>query len=573
MISNLDVAQLLVEELTRLGITQFVISPGSRSTPLTVAVARHSKAKTTVHYDERGAAFYALGHARATGIPAVLICTSGTAVANYLPAVVEASMDNVPLIVLSADRPPELIDMGANQAIFQQNIYGVYPRLTQNIPPPDPATSESSILSLIDALFDASTGNRPGPVHLNCQFREPLLPDNPQSIEHATVEIDWLQGDSRFTEQPIRTFPHQMDMIESIAKNFEESKRGLIIVGRSVDKKYNTDILRLAETSKLPILPDVQSQLRFNGHKQIINHFDLALLSEELYQSKPDFIVHFGGAYTSKRLLNYVNDSAIYYISVKETPERIDPNNQVSIEIITNIGAFCQSFNAPKIGLNDQWLNTWQRLEKRTAGSLIHLLNNQSQLSEPATSYQLSKLIPSNHALMLANSMSIREMEMFAAPGHFQGKIFANRGSSGIDGLLATSAGYGAGSGAPVTVLIGDLAFLHDLNSLQLIKISEQPIIIIVINNDGGGIFSFLPVKNEADVFEPFFGTPHGLTLEHAASMFDLSYSNPADMDEFQTIYTSATNRGESILIELITDRGENHRFHQRIFEDLRESS
>ena len=161
---------------------------------------------------------------------------------------------------------------------------------------------------------------------------------------------------------------------------------------------------------------------------------------------------------------------------------------------------------------------------------------------------------------------------MFASKGHFEGEIFANRGSSGIDGLLATAAGYEAGSECPITILIGDLAFLHDLNSLQLIKTAQQPIIIVVVNNDGGGIFSFLPVRNETDVFEPFFGTPHGLTLEHAASMFGLAYSNPTDMDAFKTTYVKATQQAESILIELDSDRIENHRFHQNIFESLRES-
>ena len=573
MMTNLDVAQIIIEALSHLGVNQFVISPGSRSTPLTVAIARHPKANTLVHYDERGAAFFALGHARATQMPAVLVCTSGTAVANYFPAFIEASMDNVPMIVLSADRPPELIGVGANQAIFQQDIYGVYPRLSLNLPPPEPLTSEIDILNQVNRLFNSSTTVRPGPVHLNCQFREPLLPKGVVGSELPTYNVDWVKSNLRPISGLSTSLPLPAEKLQLVLQNFEKSKRGIIIVGRSVNQSYNQSILQLSESLNLPVLPDVQSQLRFERHAHIINHFDLVLLSDEAQQQRPDFVMHFGGAFTSKRLLNYLDDSNIFYVSVKETPEQIDPNHQVSVGIQTDIENFCQSMYFLEIVQEDQWLQSWQTMETHTAMAISNLLDNEPQLSEPGTSYQLSKIIPNTHALMLANSMSIREMEMFASTSYFKGEIFANRGSSGIDGLIATAAGYGAGSQGPVTILLGDLAFLHDLNSLQLIKNSEQPIIMVVMNNDGGGIFSFLPVREETDVFETFFGTPHGLTLENAASMFGLSYANPADMSEFQTTYSLAAKQGKSILIELFTDRVENHGFHQQIFQSLRESS
>jgi len=526
-----------------------------------------------VHYDERGAAFFALGYARATGKPAVLVCTSGTAVANYFPAVIEASMDNIPMIILSADRPPELIDVGANQAIFQQNIYGVYPRLALNLEPPETGTIATDILSQVDELFDVSTGDHPGPVHLNCQFREPLLPEESENSDSPTFNPEWVDKNSRYISKPSTSLPLSAERLQLAIQNLEKSKRGLVIVGRAVSNVSSNSILQLSETLKLPVFPDVQSKLRFGDHPHVINHYDLALLANDPQEFKPDFVIQFGGAFTSKRLLNYLDDSNIFYISLKETPERIDPNHRVSLELQTDINEFCQSLYAQKINQNSQWLSSWQLIEKRIAISISNLFEDESRLTEPGTSYQLSKLTPGNHALMLANSMSVREMEMFASTGHFEGDIVANRGASGIDGLLATAAGYGTGSECPVTLLLGDLAFLHDLNSLQLIKRSQQPIIMVVINNDGGGIFSFLPVRNETDVFEPFFGTPHGLTLEHAASMYGLSYSNPKDMEAFKAIYNEATKQAESIIIELVTDRSENHRFHHQIFESLRESS
>ncbi len=572
MMTNLDVGTMIVEELTRLGVTQFVVSPGSRSTPLTVAIARHPVAKSTIHFDERGAAFYALGYARATGTPAALICTSGTAVANYFPAIIEASMDNVPMIILSADRPPELINVGANQAIFQKDIYGVYPRLSLNLSPPDAETLASDLLQQVDTLYDASIGNRPGPVHLNCQFREPLLPENSGASENILPENEWQKTSSRYAEQPRQKLSFPMDKLQLVAQNFETSTRGLIVVGRSVNSQCNQAILDLAETLNLPVLADVQSQLRFSRHAHIINHFDLTLLNIDLEQLKPDFVLHFGGAFTSKRLLNYLNHPDIYQVSVKATPERIDPNHLMNIELQTDIIDFCKHQNLLRSEQDYQWVAMWQKAEKQTALSIANLLNDQPLISEPAVSYQLSKLLPDNHTLMLGNSMPIREMEMFGSVGHFQGNIIANRGSSGIDGLLATAAGYVSGSNSPLTILIGDLACLHDLNSLHLIKMAEQPIIMVVVNNHGGGIFNFLPVRNETDVFEAFFGTPHGLTLKHAAAMFDIPYATPHDMAEYRAAYNRAGKQSESLLIELFTDRTENYRFHQQIFESLRES-
>ncbi len=573
MINNLLVSELIVEKLVHLGISSFVISPGSRSTPLTIAIARHAEAKSIIHYDERGAAYFALGAARASGLPAVLVCTSGTAVANYFPAIVEASMDNVPLIVLTADRPPELIDVGANQAIFQEDIFGIYPRLACNLAPTTSETSLSEISLLIDQMYHGSVENRPGPVHLNCQFREPLLPVGSESQDSLSSVME--------KEDPSTSHPNSTpaeknilrDQIQQIAAAFERSHRGIIVVGRGLSRDENQIVLQFAERMKIPVYPDIQSHLRFTRHELIVNHFDLILLDKDILSSKPDFVIHFGSAFCSKRLLNYLNSPDIYYVQIKSTPERIDPNHQINVTLEGNITEFCQSAQINPGAQDVDWLPHWQSVEEKAARTISNILKDRPKLSEPAISYQLSKHLPDNHALMLANSMPIREMEMFAEAGHFNGDIVVNRGSSGIDGLLATTAGYAMGSNAPITALIGDLAFLHDLNSLQLIKNASNPIILVVINNNGGGIFSFLPVRNETDVFEKFFGTPHDLSMRHAAEMFGISYSKPEDRNEFLAVYERAVEESGTILIELVTNRAENHRFHQEIFESIRETN
>ena len=562
----------MINRLIALGADQFVISPGSRSTPLTVAAARNQQADTMIHFDERGAAYFALGLAKASGRPAVLICTSGTAVANYYPAVVEASMDNIPLIILSADRPPELIDVGANQAIFQDHIYGKYPRLFKNFPPPDDDTDSEQVLEALQRAYAASMGPRPGPVHLNCQFREPLLPEPDQSLTppaSESAEINPVTGVSDISGKQKQIIRDKIKLIQ----------RGIIVVGRAVDAQYDDLILSLAQILDWPIFADIQSKLRFGTHPHIINHFDLILLKDELFSQRPEMVIHLGSAYTSKRLLNYLNNPDIYYVSVKDTPECIDPNHQVNVALQVDIGEFCQS-TVKALGLQEPqppvtdtaWILKWQKTEHKVSSVIDDQLEGLGDLNEPGISYHLSKLIPGDHTLMLASSMPIRGMEMFGAVGAFEGDVVANRGSSGIDGLLATAGGYQKASGNPLTLHLGDLAALHDLNSLALIKKATQPIIVVLVNNNGGGIFNFLPVLTEQDVFETYFGTPHGRKFEKAAQLFDLEYSHPKSLDEFRQTYSRACLSRQTTVIEIQTNRYENHNFHQRLFQIIRDS-
>jgi len=565
--ANLQASEWIVEYLLAQGVRHFIISPGSRSTPLTVAVARNQLAKTHTHFDERGAGFLALGIGKATQIPAALICTSGSAVANYFPAVVEASMDNIPLIVLSADRPPELIDVGANQAIFQENIFGIYPRSFLNLDPPGPDTTQRDLLTQLDQAIPLTNGLRPGPVHVNCQFREPFLCDAPtvdEQIEYPAIQPSHEQDPA----------PADLEIDPKIMRQIDrwvhEAKRGLVIVGRGLGEDQEALILSWATQAGFPIFPDVQSSLRYEIHANIVNHFDLGLLAKTILDEKPDLVVHFGGAFTSKRLLNFLDDGQIKYISIKPTPERIDPNHQVDHSLVTSAQRFCASVSPDHSGGITDWLKAWQGIEGKLSPFISARFQQNSILNDPAISNRLSSLIPAQHALLLGNSMAIRDMEMFAESKVDAQRVLGNRGTSGIDGLLATAVGIGTGDGCPVTVLVGDLAFLHDLNSLALLGSSQYPVIIIVLNNFGGGIFSFLPIKDEQDVFEPFFETPHAIKFKAAAKLFSVSYTNPIDLNQFSKAYQQATTSGSSWIIELNTRRETNHTFHLEIFEEIR---
>lgn len=558
--NNLIASELIIEKLIKLGAQHFVISPGSRSTPLTVAAARNDHAEKTVHFDERGAAFYALGLAKSTGKPAVLICTSGTAVANYFPALIEASMDHVPMIILSADRPPELIGVGANQAIYQENIYGRYPRWHGNLKPPDDGIEPEHLSSLLESMWSHSIGEYPGPVHLNCQFREPLLDEE----NHAANVVP---------DPSIEVVSHKFSKheIQSVASAIESVKRGLIIVGRSVARKDHEAILALADRLKWPVLPDVQSTLRFQDHPNVINFFDLALLKDEISFEKPEITLEFSGPFTSKRLLNYLNDEEIYQISINPIPEPNDPNQQIDFFLQSDISRAVDELEVSDKS-DSTWLNHWKDMNSKIQAIQEQYFLSTDDLSEPAIHHTVSRMIPNDHPLFLANSMPIRDMEMFASVSDFNGSIFSNRGASGIDGLLATSAGIARGSEKPVTAIIGDLAALHDLNSLALSANSSEPIIYIVINNHGGGIFNFLPISGETDVFDEYFGTPHALSFKQAAEMFGLMYTSPQNMTEFKHEYAEAIERDKTTLIEIITDRYENHGLHKDIFKLIRES-
>lgn len=557
--TNLTLSTLIIEKLIGLGVEHFVISPGSRSTPLTVAAARNGKAGNTVHYDERGAAFFALGVGKATGKPAALICTSGTAVANYFPAIVEASMDNVPLIVLSADRPPELIGVGANQAIYQKNIYGRYPRWATDLHPPDETTDPVQMETLLESMWDAATRDYPGPVHLNCQFREPFFgPDQGDSVK---------DGDGGTVAA---------GEITDIASKLSAGDRGLVIVGRGISSEMSGDILRVAEKLNWPVFPDVQSDLRFTVHPNVISHHDLVLLKDEYAELKPAKVLHLGGPFTSKRLLNYLEHTDPFYIQVKETPERVDPNHQVDLAMQIDLPDLLSRLEKELPDLDNdtglEWLTQWQEAGNTAASISDDMFINNNILSEPAVCHSISALVPADHTLFLANSMPIRDMEMFGQTRNEAFQVMANRGASGIDGLFATACGVAKSSKKPLTMVIGDLASLHDLNSLSLISKSDQPIVVILLNNQGGGIFNFLPITEQADVFERYFGTPHTWQFQKAAEMFSLEYHQPSDMGDFRSVYEKALKTNKSTLIEVKSDRYDNHCLHRDIFQKIRES-
>ncbi len=558
---------LIVEELVRNGIDYFIISPGSRSTPLTVAVARNPRASHIICIDERAAAFHAIGYARATTNPAVLICTSGTAAANYFPAVIEAATDNLPLIILSADRPPELRHTGANQTINQVNLYGSYPTWQFDLPCPTAEINPHVVLTTIDLAVSRARQLPCGVVHLNCMFREPLVPTN-DAVEIPASLTDWQDRNRVYTKYATQIDTTTVSEIqELVAHIIKPTIRGVLIVGQLKEPSSYQWVVQLAERLNWAVFVDIQSGLRLRRDlPNLIHYFDRLLLTDKAIELESiDTVIQIGSRIVSAGLLKWLAKyPPTNYVMVLDNGDRDDPNHQVMLRIESDIALFCQQllnngFQRPP----SEWVQQLRSTSHSIGLIVADFLNEKETITEPWVARTVSELIPAYHGLWIANSMPIRDLDMYGSEYTNNPRIGANRGTSGIEGSIAAATGFAVGLADPVTAIVGDLSALHDLNSFALLSQSSYPVIVVVINNDGGGIFSFLPVAKSTDVFEHYFGTPHGLNFSHAAAMFGLKYYHPQTQTEFIDHYTQSLTNNQSAIIEVTTDRQANWQLHQ----------
>ncbi len=572
--ANLHWATLIVEELVRSGVGFFCVAPGSRSTPLVAALASNEKAESLIHFDERGTAFAAVGYARATGLPAAWITTSGTAVANGLPAVVEAATDGVPMVLLTADRPPELRQTGANQTIDQPDIFGDYVRWRFDLPAPEEPVDPAMVLTTIDQAVYRARRAPSGPVHLNLMFREPFLSDPDERPDELPAPARWQMRHEPFTRYAATKPSVDPDEIERLWDMLRPVERGLVVAGRLPSRKQGEAALRLAESLGWPLLPDVGSQVRLGSpSRNIVPLYD-ALLASDLFNERhaPEAVLHIGGRAVSKRLDHFLAQSRPDpYVVVRENPFRLDPGHRVTHSVEADIVGLCAALSAAAERRSPEsdptWMSGWRTASEQAEDNLDCLLEESKVLNEPLVARLVSRHVPEGHGLCVASSMPIRDLDTFAAPDGAPVPVAANRGASGIDGTVATAAGFARGTESPVTLLIGDLALLHDLNSLAMLR--DLPVVVVVLNNDGGAIFSFLPVARHKAFFEPYFGTPQGLTFEHAAAMFALDYEHTGTASGFVEAYRTACARNGPALIEVRTDREKNVAVHRRLLEAL----
>ena len=546
--SNRAWGESLVDGLCQLGADRFFLSPGARSAPLAAALSGHH---VTTHYDERGMAFAAMGWAMATGRPAVCVTTSGSAVANLLPACVEAFHSNVPLIFLTADRPPELRGTGANQTIHQPGLFGGFVRYAVDLPCAQDAGALSRLSDVLTEVVAVAMGSQPGPVHLNVPIREPLLESG---VAAGDKKIEFSRVANSFPFD----WPSDFDF-----QRFA-SGRGVVVIGRLPvgEQDWVGAILDLAKKLGWPVIADAASGARLRPG--IIRHADWILQRHDI--PPPERVLHFGGALVSKRIGKWLSACrGADCMQVRMFPERLDPWDQHSYFLRAGIQQFCESvkpFALPMAAEN--WIESWRRADVAVAATIEAELPADDAISEPAILRALADVAAEkNRPVFLGNSMPIRDFDSCVAAVSIDVvNVFANRGASGIDGNIATVAGLAMGCASPLLAVMGDLAALHDLNSLPLLH--GLPVTLVIINNGGGGIFRFLPI----DVEERLMETPHAWEFRGAAQQFGMEYHQVASLSELRRLL--AERHAAPRILECRTDRAENHALHLRIAEACR---
>lgn len=544
---NLLWAWALIDGLAAGGVSHAVISPGSRSTPLTLACLRHPRLKTWIQVDERSAAFFALGLARSENQPVALVCTSGSAPANWFPAVIEADMGAIPLILLSADRPPELRGCGANQAIDQIGLFGGHVRGFHELPCAAGAADRLRWLRAVAArAVDQSRWPLAGPVHVNVPLREPLLPADPwpELLLEPVAQVDY----------PI------MSLAPTEAENLVRQLsggRGLIVCGGGeTDPGFPAAVTQLARQLGCPLLADPLSGLRFGAHERsaVLSRYDAFLRRAAI--PRPDWVLRFGAMPVSKFLQRFLAGLAgVPQIMVDATGRWSDPLQRASHVLRADGVALCRQLSELAVqAAPPDWLAAWQAEEQRAA----QLATLDPPLEAAVVQAILARL-PEGAILFSGNSMAIRELDAYSGCGGAARRILGNRGASGIDGNVSTALGLAAGSGQPVLALLGDLTFFHDMNGLAAAR--GLDVVFVVLNNNGGGIFSYLP-QAQLEEFEHAWLTPLNLDFSHAAALHGLAYHRVDGAADFSAVLAEAL-AGGAHLVEVVLDRKASVSRHQ----------
>jgi 2-succinyl-5-enolpyruvyl-6-hydroxy-3-cyclohexene-1-carboxylate synthase len=551
----------LVDELTRCGMREACTSPGSRNTPIVLSLVREPRLRCFSHIDERCAGFFAVGAARAGGRPVAVTCTSGTAAAELMPAVVEAHWGQVPLIVLSADRPAELRDIGAGQAIDQIKLYGDHAKwfCEVELPPVLDAQAMRWVRQLACRAYWTALEGRPGPVHLNLPLREPLVLAGPLAQEPPE-----LAGRPDGRPWVRRTAPEEAERPQA---RVALGPRSVIVAGRTeADERVAAEIGAVAQRIGVPVLADALSAARSGA--TAIASYDLLLRDRALAaRLEPEHVIRIGDLPTSKPLRAWLAalPTAVEQTLIDPPATWQDPAGVVEEIWPGDPVALLRSLD----GVPDPaWLSAWREADDAALAALGATLTGSPGLSEPLVARRLGEWLDPETTLFVASSMPIRDVELHLPARVPLPRVLSNRGANGIDGTISAAFGAAAARpGNPVVLLIGDVALLHDLGGLLAARRLGLELTIVVLNNDGGGIFHFLPVSGEGGAFEEHIATPHGISLERVAALFELDHVRAAEEGALRAALCAATGSGRVTLIEVATDRAENLALHRRLAE------
>ena len=585
----------LIDELVAGDVCHFVICPGSRSTPLALAVARHPAARTWVLLDERSAGFFALGMARQHGHPVALICTSGTAAANFLPAVAEADLARVPLLILTADRPPELLDNGAPQTIDQVRLYGPRTRWFCALPTPADTPELLRYVRTVAARAVAVSQSAPaGPVHLNLPFRDPLVPNramlqvlfksrgNSHAAPPNAVNVDGGEDAAPMVHVVAASRRLEDEELRLLSAFLSQTRCGLIICGPACPPNLAPAVARLAARFGYPILADPLSGVRHGPHDRqfVLSAYD-AFLRDERFTAHhaPALVLRFGAMPTAKPVLQFLQrHPTVHQIVVDEGAGWREPTGLAAEHLACDPLWLCDALVAQPSDFNLQatafspqtastlWAHLWLSAEQATRSAIAAALTGRETISEPGVFAELGALLPDGATLFVGNSMPVRDCDTFFPSNERHVTIIGNRGANGIDGLVSTALGAAAAGAKPLVLVLGDLSLYHDSNGLLAAKLHALDATIVLINNNGGGIFTFLPQASETDCFELLFGTPHGLDFAPLAELYGARYTLAATWTQFRAAVTAGIEGRGLHLVEVRTERGQNLTDHRTLW-------
>ena len=552
----------VVDELARGGVRAVCVAPGSRSTPLTVALAAHEEIHLFSHLDERSAAFFALGRARRTGEPTPVVTTSGTAAAELHPAVVEADEGRVPVLALTADRPAELRGSGANQTVDQEKLYGDSVRLYADLPEP---TAESRTLrsarTTVARALAAATGTPAGPVHLNCPFPKPL---EPTPTGDVPADLDPLAADGRpegpFVRRHAGTPALSPRNLETVVDALD-ADRGLVVAGPADPPGLDPEAFAaLAAATGVPVLADPLSGLRFGGHVRtttVAGGYDAYVDSPATAAwPDPEVVLRVGASPTSKRLRRYLADTDARQLVVDPAGGWREAEFRATDLVVADPSRLAARVaERARSTVDSAWVERWETAER--VARAVH--DADDAVHEGRVLATVAAGAPDPSTLVVSNSMPVRDLDRFGTPSTTNVTVLGNRGASGIDGVVSTALGAGSATTDPLTLVVGDLAFYHDTNGLLALDRCDVDATVVLVDNDGGGIFHKLPIEAFDPPFTGQFRTPHGLDFAALSELYDLEFRT-VDLDDLGDAYAASVGSGRTDVLRVAFDAEASHR-------------
>jgi 2-succinyl-5-enolpyruvyl-6-hydroxy-3-cyclohexene-1-carboxylate synthase len=554
------------DELARCGMTDVCTSPGSRSAPLVLALVREPSLRAWSHVDERAAGFFALGLAKQSARPVAVACTSGTAAAELAPAVHEAREARVPLVVLTADRPPELREVGAGQTIDQIRLYGTAAKWFFEVGD-HAATPERLrwIRGLACRAYWTALAGRPGVVHLNFPLREPLVPAGPLPPEDPGRP----GGEPWLDRAPVDPLPTP-DALKRLTDLVEHHPRGVLVCGRAErDPALGPAVAGFAEAAGYPVLADPLSGARLDG---AVAHYD-AILRDERFaaEMRPELVLRVGDLPTSKPLRAWLARPGVRQVAFDPEGALQDPDATVELAVPADPATVLAELTEHVGRAHDAaWVERWRAADATAAPAIERALGE--ALSEPRVAALLGRRLPAAATLVVASSMPVRDVETFFPARPDPPRVLANRGANGIDGTIATAYGVAAGAEGPVALLIGDVALAHDAGALLTGARLGLDLTIVLLDNGGGGIFEFLPVAGETDVFEEHVATPTGLDFAAVTAAYGCRHRPIEEPEALKEALAEELGAPGTALLHVRTDRAANVALHHAVWQEVAEA-